>query len=240
MQAIKYIYIYIYMSGFSKKSLWTYQHENILQLHSHEAIIQQLFFPLPSTIQVLPARPASVKPHQVVVSSMRRILFACLAHLSSFSCWSLSCTKASNAAMWMHKKRQVYYSNTVGLEAKTLPKSIQHCGNSQVHARFKSTCLSNHEYTGKNQASWVPLTTHRYMQGSKVHACQIISTQAQIKLHEYHSQLTGTCKSLKYMQTKSQIHWYKSSSQVQTSKYKSHISNKKSWKIFEKTFQKNM
>ena len=35
---------------------------------------------------------------------------------------------------------------------------------------------------------------------SQVYTCQATDTQAQIKLHEYHSQLTGTCKSPKYMQ----------------------------------------
>ena len=50
---------------------------------------------------------------------------------------------------------------------------------------IKYTSLSSYKHTGTNQSSWVTLTTHRYMQKSQVHACQITSAQVQIKFQEH-------------------------------------------------------
>ena len=97
-------------------------------------------------------------------------------------------------------QKQKSTSNALGLEARTLPKSIWHCRYSQVYIRVSLNMQrSDHKYTHKYKSNLVS-----YSDKSQVHACptsrHILAKSActhrrKSSFMSSNWQFTGTCKS---------------------------------------------
>ena len=161
-----------------------------------------------------------------------------LAHLSSLSCWSLSCDKASNAAMWMYEKAGILarFRHVKSQVHRYTSSFMSIIDTSQVYASPEYILVKPQVHTHKSSF----MTT---IDNSQVHAgLKYILVKSQAHRHkssfksnidnsQVHAKASSTCKlNHKYIGL-NQAHQYKHVFQKAVCK------TQKYWNIFEKTLK---